>query len=35
MSIVKSIIEKHGGKVSADSRGEGQGSTFYVQLPTK
>jgi signal transduction histidine kinase len=31
--IVQSIIKKHGGKVWADSRGEGKGSTFFVQLP--
>jgi signal transduction histidine kinase len=31
--IVKSIIEKHRGKVRAESRGEGRGSTFFVQLP--
>jgi len=31
--IVKSIIERHGGRVKADSRGEGKGSTFFVQLP--
>lgn len=31
--IVKSIIEKHGGRVRADSRGPGTGSTFVVQLP--
>jgi signal transduction histidine kinase len=31
--IVKSIIERHGGRVKADSRGEGKGSTFLVQLP--
>jgi signal transduction histidine kinase len=31
--IVKSIIEKHGGKITADSKGEGKGSTFIVQLP--
>ncbi len=31
--IVKEIIEKHGGKISADSNGEGKGSTFIVQLP--
>lgn len=30
--IVKSIIEKHGGKIWADSKGEGKGSTFIVQL---
>jgi two-component system, OmpR family, sensor histidine kinase SenX3 len=31
--IVKSIIEKHGGTVTAESKGEGKGSTFLVQLP--
>ncbi|MBK9156322.1 MAG: HAMP domain-containing histidine kinase [Chloracidobacterium sp.] len=31
--IVKSIVERHGGRVSANSRGEGSGSTFIVQLP--
>jgi signal transduction histidine kinase len=31
--IVKSIIEKHGGKISAVSNGEDRGSTFIVQLP--
>jgi signal transduction histidine kinase len=33
--IVKSIIEKHGGKIWAESRGEDKGSTFIVQLPLK
>lgn len=31
--IVKAIIKKHGGKVTADSRGPGRGSTFLVELP--
>ena len=31
--IVKSIIERHGGRVSAQSRGDGLGSTFLVKLP--
>lgn len=31
--IVKSIIEKHGGKIRADSKGEGKGTTFIVQMP--
>ena len=31
--IVRTIIKRHGGRVSAQSRGEGMGSTFIVQLP--
>lgn len=31
--IVRSIIEKHGGRISAESKGEGTGTTFIVQLP--
>lgn len=31
--IVKSIVEKHGGRVVAESKGEGKGSTFLVHLP--
>lgn len=31
--IVKTIVEKHGGKVWAESRGVGKGSTFVVRLP--
>lgn len=31
--IVQSVISKHGGKVFAESEGEGQGSTFTIQLP--
>ena len=31
--IVRSIIKKHGGKIWADSKGEGLGSEFTVQLP--
>jgi signal transduction histidine kinase len=31
--IVKTIVEKHGGRVRAESRGDGKGSTFFVQLP--
>jgi len=31
--IVRSVVEKHGGRVFAESRGLGQGSTFTIQLP--
>jgi signal transduction histidine kinase len=31
--IVKSIVKRHGGTIRADSKGEGRGSTFIVQLP--
>jgi len=33
LSIVKRIIDMHGGKVTAESAGPGQGSTFAVILP--
>jgi signal transduction histidine kinase len=33
LSIVKRIIDMHGGQVTADSGGPGQGSTFTVVLP--
>ena len=33
LAIVKSIVEMHGGEVSAHSAGENQGSTFVVTLP--
>jgi signal transduction histidine kinase len=33
LSIVKRIIDMHGGKVTADSAGPGQGSTFAIVLP--
>jgi len=33
LSIVRSIIVRHGGRVGAESKGEGKGSTFWVQLP--
>ena len=31
--IVRSVVEKHGGRVFAESRGLGHGSTFTIQLP--
>ena len=33
LSLVQSLVALHGGSVSADSRGPGQGSTFTVRLP--
>jgi signal transduction histidine kinase len=33
LSIVRDIVEKHGGSVVAESAGEGKGSTFRVLLP--
>lgn len=33
LPIVRSIVERHGGRVSAESRGEGKGTTFMIQLP--
>lgn len=31
--IVRSVVERHGGKVFAESEGRGQGSRFTIQLP--
>ncbi len=33
LSIVRGVVEKHGGRVFAESAGERQGSTFTIQLP--
>jgi len=33
LAIVRHIIEMHGGSVSVDSRGKGQGTTFTIKLP--
>jgi signal transduction histidine kinase/ActR/RegA family two-component response regulator len=35
LSIVKHIVELHGGSVRAESAGEGRGSTFTVLLPVR
>ena len=31
--IVRSIVERHGGRVAAESDGEGRGATFTISLP--
>jgi signal transduction histidine kinase len=33
LSIVRHLVELHGGEVSAESEGEGRGATFIVALP--
>ncbi|WP_428307230.1 ATP-binding protein [Lacipirellula sp.] len=35
LAIVRNLVELHGGVVSADSAGEGRGSTFIVSLPIR
>jgi len=35
LSIVRHIVELHGGTVTAESRGVGQGATFRVMLPVR
>jgi PAS domain S-box-containing protein len=34
LSIVRYLVELHGGSISAASEGEGRGSTFRMELPT-
>jgi len=33
LSIVRQLVELHGGSVAVESRGEGQGATFTVRIP--
>jgi signal transduction histidine kinase len=35
LSIVKRIVDMHGGEVTANSAGPGQGSTFTITLPAE
>ena len=35
LAIVRQIVELHGGTVRVESKGENQGATFIVQLPTQ
>jgi len=34
LTLVRGLVEQHGGTVTAESAGEGMGSTFTVRLPT-
>lgn len=33
LSLVKKIVDAHGGQVRAESRGRGQGTSFHLRLP--
>jgi CheY-like chemotaxis protein len=33
LSIVRSLVEMHGGRITADSEGKGRGATFTLELP--
>lgn len=35
LSLVKNLVELHGGQITAESSGEGKGSTFVVNLPLR
>jgi len=35
LSIVRQLVELHGGRVAVDSAGEGQGASFTVRLPVQ
>ncbi len=33
LAIVREIVEKHGGRIQAESNGLGKGTTFFIQIP--
>ena len=33
LSLTKSLVELHGGKIWAESEGEGKGSIFHIVIP--
>ena len=35
LTICKNIVEKHGGKIWADSHGEGTGTTIHLTIPSE
>jgi CheY-like chemotaxis protein len=35
LSIVKTLVELHGGTIRADSAGQGRGATFIIELPIR
>jgi PAS domain S-box-containing protein len=35
LSLVKNLVELHGGRITAESAGEGKGATFTVNLPVR
>ncbi|MBO0724176.1 MAG: response regulator [Blastocatellia bacterium] len=35
LTLVRQLVEMHGGSVTAESEGEGKGSTFIVKLPVR
>src|SRR5258706_9666550 len=34
LALAKEIVQAHGGEIGIESRGENQGSTFWIKLPT-
>ncbi len=35
LSLVKNLVELHGGRITAESAGEGKGATFTIKLPLR